>query len=85
MRRVDRRADPREAISPLKLSHPTCVAEASFDRKRALGTSESARPHDLDQSKIKTAEAITVVHKPRLSPTADCVTLAVRTILLEMR
>ena len=39
----------------------------------------------LDYSKIKIAAAITVVHKPRLSPTADCVTLAVRTILFEIR
>ena len=37
------------------------------------------------QSKIRTAEAMTVVHSPRLSPTADCVTLAVRTILLDRR
>jgi hypothetical protein len=36
-------------------------------------------------SKIKIAEAITVVHLPRLSPTPLCVTLVVRTILLEMR
>ena len=48
------------------------------------------RPESLcgqrpSQSKISTADAITVVHKPRLSPTADCVTLAVRTILFEMR
>ena len=38
-----------------------------------------------DQSKISTADAITVVHSPRLSPTADWVTFAVRTILLEIR
>ena len=37
------------------------------------------------QSKISTAEAITVVQSPRLSPTADWVTFAVRTILFEMR
>jgi hypothetical protein len=36
-------------------------------------------------SKIRMAEAITVVHLPRLSPTAVCVQLVVRTILLEMR
>src|SRR6185437_1748777 len=36
-------------------------------------------------SKIKIAAAMVVVHRPRLSPTADCVTLAVRTILFEMR
>jgi hypothetical protein len=36
-------------------------------------------------SKIRIAAAIVVVHKPRLSPIADCVTFAVRTILFEMR
>ena len=36
-------------------------------------------------SRISTAAAMVVVHLPRLSPTADCVTLLVRTILLEMR
>ena len=36
-------------------------------------------------SKIRIADAITVVHKARLSPTAVCVMLVVRTILLEMR
>ena len=36
-------------------------------------------------SRISTAAAIVVVHSPRLSPIADCVTLLVRTILLEMR
>ena len=36
-------------------------------------------------SRISTAAAIVVVHNPRLSPTADCVILLVRTILLEMR
>ena len=36
-------------------------------------------------SRIRTAAAIVVVHLPRLSPTADCVILLVRTILLEMR
>ena len=40
---------------------------------------------ETSQSKISTADAITVVQRPRLSPTADCVTLAVRTILFEMR
>ena len=33
----------------------------------------------------QTAAAMVVVHRPRLSPTADCVTLLVRTILFEMR
>ena len=36
-------------------------------------------------SRIKTAAAIVVVQRPRLSPTADCVMLLVRTILLEIR
>ena len=36
-------------------------------------------------SRISTAAAMVVVHRPRLSPTADWVTLLVRTILLEMR
>jgi hypothetical protein len=36
-------------------------------------------------SRINTAAAMVVVHSPRLSPTADCVTLLVRTILLEIR
>jgi hypothetical protein len=36
-------------------------------------------------SRISTAAAIVVVHLPRRSPTADCVMLLVRTILLEMR
>ena len=36
-------------------------------------------------SRIRTAAAIVVVQSPRLSPTADWVTLLVRTILLEMR
>jgi len=35
-------------------------------------------------SKIRMAEAITVVHKPFLSPTADCVLFAVRTILFDI-
>jgi hypothetical protein len=36
-------------------------------------------------SKIKIAAAMVVVHHPRLSPIADCVTFLVRTIRLEMR
>jgi len=36
-------------------------------------------------SRISTAAAMVVVHSPFLSPTADCVMLLVRTILLEMR
>ena len=36
-------------------------------------------------SKIRMAAAMVVVHRPRLSPTADWVTFAVRTILFEMR
>src|ERR1700685_2304296 len=36
-------------------------------------------------SRIRTAAAIVVVQRPFLSPTADCVMLLVRTILLEMR
>lgn len=36
-------------------------------------------------SKIRMAAAMVVVHRPFLSPTALCVTFAVRTILLEMR
>ena len=36
-------------------------------------------------SRISTAAAMVVVHLPRLSPTADCVMLLVRTILFEMR
>src|SRR6185437_120330 len=36
-------------------------------------------------SKIRIAAAIVVVHNPFLWPTADCVTLAVRTILFEIR
>ncbi len=36
-------------------------------------------------SRIRTAAAMVVVQSPRLSPTADCVMLLVRTILLEMR
>ena len=36
-------------------------------------------------SKIRIAAAITVVQRPRLSPMADCVTFAVRTIMFEMR
>ena len=34
---------------------------------------------------MSTAEAITVVHNARLSPTADWVTFAVRTILFDKR
>src|ERR1700692_66290 len=47
-------------------------------RKGELGTGDV-------KSKINTADAITVVHTPRLSPTADCVTFAVRTILFDSR
>ena len=47
--------------------------------------SKFARVDERLRSKIKTAEAITVVHSPRLSPTADWVTLAVRTILFSRR
>ena len=36
-------------------------------------------------SPIRMAAPRTVVQRPRLSPTADCVTFMVRTILLEMR
>ena len=36
-------------------------------------------------SPIIIAAASTVVHSPRLSPTADCVMFMVRTILLEIR
>jgi len=36
-------------------------------------------------SKIRIAAAITVVHRPRLSPTALWVTFAVRTILFDNR
>jgi hypothetical protein len=36
-------------------------------------------------SPIKNAAVNTVVHNPRLSPTADCVIFIVRTILFEIR
>lgn len=36
-------------------------------------------------SKIRIAAAIVVVQRPFLSPTADCVTFAVRTILSDIR
>ena len=36
-------------------------------------------------SPIKTAAVSTVLHNPRLSPTADCVMFIVRTILFEIR
>ena len=39
----------------------------------------------LRYSKIRIAAAITVVHSPRLSPTAVCVWFMVRTILLDSR
>ena len=45
----------------------------------------SSAARDAYSSRISTAAAIVVVQRPRLSPTADCVTLLVRTILLEMR
>jgi hypothetical protein len=48
-------------------------------------SARNARFKTRSYAKISTADAITVVHSPRLSPTADCVTFAVRTILLEMR
>jgi len=48
-------------------------------------TEEARKLSDALAATDKTAEAITVVQRPRLSPTADWVTFAVRTILLERR
>jgi hypothetical protein len=59
---------------------PTVVV--ILTRSKACSTDQQVYP---TQSKINTAEAMTVVQRPRLSPTADCVTFAVRTILLERR
>ena len=59
-------------------SHPS-KNEGWGTRRHGLG------PSQFNQSKMSTADAITVVQSPRLSPTADCVTLAVRTILFEIR
>ena len=78
--------------------HCICVSSSSFagqpplplpmqqGQPRRAGLA-SDRPLDAMpySSRISTAAAIVVVHFPRLSPTADCVTLLVRTILLEMR
>ncbi len=46
---------------------------------------EGSAAFDVYSSRIRTAAAIVVVHSPRLSPTADWVTLLVRTILFEIR
>jgi hypothetical protein len=56
-----------------------CSVTSSF-HFRALGV-RSSRVY----SKMRIAAAITVVQRPCLSPTADCVIFAVRTILFEMR
>jgi hypothetical protein len=76
-------------VKDVKIVGPTKVSEPSYDYWRLDFSTPNQVPRYNSaiaiQSKISTAEAITVVHSPRLSPTADCVTLAVRTILFEMR
>ena len=75
-----------------RMSRPRNSSFPCFGTKRGHGSNIATRSRahfnghfGVNQSKIVTAEAITVVQRPRLSPTADCVTFAVRTILLEMR
>src|SRR5437899_9494240 len=53
-----------------------------FHRKSSW---EKAGKEPQSSSPMRMAAPRTVVHRPRLSPTADCVTFMVRTILLEMR
>ncbi len=52
--------------------------------KKAYELDGWIRP-DQSSSPMRMAAPSTVVQRPRLSPTADWVTLSVRTILLEMR
>ena len=73
-------------LRPPPRSHG-CLPRATVARptKKAMPAGMAFQPRTRTQSKISTADAITVVHSPRLSPTADCVTFAVRTILFEIR
>jgi len=59
-----------------------------FDKLRVRNDKPKRRPllgSIYLSSKRRMAPAMVVVQRPFLSPTADWVTLAVRTILLEMR
>ncbi len=71
--------------SPTPLFLPWFVARFVQCANGAGPFAHAALITDTAYSKISIAAAIVVVHKPRLSPIADCVTFAVRTILLEMR
>jgi len=54
-----------------------------YQKRRDEGSHHSRE--GIPYSKIKMADAITVVQRPRLSPTPLWVMLVVRTILLEIR
>ena len=82
---VNLRAMVIRRLSILRHSRPWRTQQGQ-PRQAELALSSwppTCRP--LYSSRISTAAAIVVVHLPRLSPTADWVTLLVRTILLEMR
>jgi len=79
------------------MGHGTYAEQTDkYPMQAVSGCGGKANPFDPDwpkwsaacnaySSRISTAAAMVVVHSPRLSPTADCVMLLVRTILLEMR
>lgn len=59
-------------------TNPSLLSPPPLKLKRELPPAQSSSP-------IKTAAVSTVLHNPRLSPTADCVIFIVRTILFEIR
>jgi len=67
--------------------HPEALAEAEAASHTAKGITHPPGGFGISgsYSKIRIAEAITVVQRPRLSPTPLWVMLVVRTILLEIR
>lgn len=69
---------PSSAPLILQLEISFCSYDYSPLTYSLLTISQSSSP-------INTAAVSTVVHNPRLSPTADCVIFIVRTILLEIR
>src|SRR5258705_9888785 len=56
-----------------------------MESRSTIGYAPEGRETTQSSSPIMMAAASTVVHNPRLSPTADCVMFIVRTILLEIR
>ncbi len=73
-----RKRAPLSAPLILQLEISFCSYDYSPLTYSLLTISQSSSP-------INTAAVSTVVHNPRLSPTADCVIFIVRTILLEIR